>query len=96
MTFPGDQVAWFVYMLRCADGSLYTGITTDIERRLAEHNGEGALGARYTRPRRPVTLAYTEAADDRASASRREAAIKRLTRHHKLALCNPPQCNPRQ
>ncbi len=91
MTLPGDRAAWFVYMLRCADGSLYTGITTDIERRLAEHNGEGTLGARYTRSRRPVTLAYAEATADRASASRREAAIKRLGRPHKLALCNRPQ-----
>lgn len=78
---------WFVYVLRCADGSLYTGITTDITRRLAEHNGDGGLGARYTRNRRPVTLAYFEPADSRSHASRREAAIKRLDRAGKLALC---------
>jgi len=89
MTEPGGHAAWFVYMLRCADGSLYTGITTDIARRLAEHNGEGGLGARYTRSRRPVTLAYTEPADSRAAASRREAAIKRLDRARKLALYDP-------
>ncbi len=74
-------------MLRCADGTLYTGITTDIARRVAEHNGEGGLGARYTRSRRPVQLVYVEAATDRAEAARREAAIKRLDRVHKLALC---------
>ncbi len=74
-------------MLRCADGTLYTGITTDIARRGAEHNGEGGLGARYTRSRRPVQLVYAEAATDRAEAARREAAIKRLDRVHKLALC---------
>lgn len=74
-------------MLRCADGTLYTGITTDIARRVAEHNGEGGLGARYTRSRRPVQLVYVEAAADRAEAARREAAIKRLDRVHKLALC---------
>jgi len=74
-------------MLRCADGTLYTGITTDIARRVAEHNGEGGLGARYTRSRRPVQLVYAEAATDRAEAARREAAIKRLDRVHKLALC---------
>lgn len=74
-------------MLRCADGTLYTGITTDIARRVAEHNGEGGLGARYTRSRRPVQLVYVEAATDRAEATRREAAIKRLDRVHKLALC---------
>jgi putative endonuclease len=81
------DAAWCVYMLRCADGTLYTGITTDIARRVAEHNGEGGLGARYTRSRRPVQLAYVEAAADRAEAARREAAIKRLDRVHKLALC---------
>jgi putative endonuclease len=79
--------AWWVYLLRCADGSLYTGITTDLARRLAEHNGEGGAGARYTRSRRPVELAYAEAAASRAAAARREAAIKRLDRARKLALC---------
>jgi putative endonuclease len=84
--------AWFVYLLRCADGTLYTGITTDVARRLAEHNGEAGGGARYTRSRRPVTLAYFESAADRAAAARREAAIRRLDRARKLALCaNPPQ-----
>jgi len=74
-------------MLRCADGTLYTGITTDVARRVAEHNGEGRLGARYTRGRRPVALAYTEPADSRAAAARREAAIKQMDRACKLALC---------
>jgi putative endonuclease len=74
-------------MLRCADGSLYTGITTDVSRRVAEHNGDSGLGARYTRSRRPVALVYVEPADSRAQASRREAAIKRLDRGRKLALC---------
>ncbi len=81
----GDS--WCVYVLRCADGSLYTGITTDIARRIAEHNGDGRLGARYTRSRRPVELVYVEAAGSRAEAARREAAIKRLDRPRKLALC---------
>lgn len=89
MTKAAGLAAWFVYMLRCADESLYTGITTDIPRRLAEHNGEGGLGSRYTRSRRPVTLVYSEPAEHRAAASRREAAIKRLDRTHKLALCKP-------
>lgn len=79
--------AWWVYVLRCADGSLYTGITTDVSRRLAEHNGAGGLGARYTRSRRPVELVYAEGAGNRAEAARREAAIKRLDRARKLALC---------
>lgn len=76
---------WHLYLLRCADGSLYAGITTDLERRLAEHNGERPGGARYTRARRPVALVRTEACDDRASAARREAALKRLRRAAKEA-----------
>ena len=74
-------------MLRCADGSLYTGITTDLVRRTAEHNGDGPAGARYTRSRRPVLLVYREDASNRSDASQREAAIKRLDRARKLALC---------
>lgn len=81
-----SAAGWCVYLLRCADGTLYTGITTDVARRVAEHNGDGAPGARYTRSRRPVTLAYAEPADNRAAAARREAAIKRLPRAAKLAL----------
>ncbi len=75
---------WFVYLLRCADGSLYCGITTDPERRLREHNS--GRGARYTRGRRPVTLIYREHLSSRAEAARREAAVKRLRRSAKLAL----------
>ena len=77
-------MAWYVYMLRCGDGSLYTGSTTDVERRLREH--QGGTGARYTRSRPPVTLAYTEAVADRSAAQRREAAIKKLPRAQKLKL----------
>jgi putative endonuclease len=82
----GHADSWFVYLLRCADGTLYTGITTDVVRRVAEHNGEGGLGARYTRSRRPVTLVYVEPAESRATAARREAAIKQMDRAGKLAL----------
>jgi putative endonuclease len=78
---------WFVYILRCGDDTLYTGITTDVGRRIEEHNAGKAPGARYTRSRRPVVLAYTEEAASRALASRREAVIKRLDRSSKLALC---------
>jgi putative endonuclease len=80
---------WYVYVVRCADGSLYTGITTDAQRRVAEHNAGAPLGARYTRTRRPVMLVHVEPAADRSAASRRELAIKRLPRQRKLALCTP-------
>lgn len=78
--------AWWVYMVRCADGSLYTGIATDAERRVAEHNGSEQLAAKYTRGRRPVVLVYQERCAGRVEAARREYAIKRLERRAKLAL----------
>ncbi len=77
---------WQVYIVRCADGSLYTGIARDVTRRLAEHNGSNGAGASYTRSRRPVALVYREAAKDRSAASKREYAIKQLDRADKLAL----------
>lgn len=77
---------WIVYMVRCRDDSLYTGITTDVQRRLTEHNLDPRRAARYTWGRRPVQLVYQEALPDRASASRREAAIKALDRGAKEAL----------
>ena len=77
---------WIVYILRCKDDSLYTGITIDIERRLAEHNGDNRLGARYTRARRPVTLVYQEQVASRSLASRREAEIKQLSKAEKELL----------
>ena len=77
-------MAYYVYMLRCGDGSLYTGSTNDVERRLRVH--QSGKGARYTRSRLPVELAYQEELPDRSAALRREAAIKKLTRDQKLAL----------
>jgi len=76
----------FVYMVICADQSLYTGYTTDPSRRLAEHNAGEA--SRYTRSRRPVHLVYLEEAPTRNLALKREAAIKRMTRTEKLVLCS--------
>ncbi len=73
-----------VYMLRCADGTLYTGWTYDLAKRVAAHNN--GTGAKYTRARRPVTLVYAETAADKPAALRRERAIKRLCRDAKLAL----------
>jgi predicted GIY-YIG superfamily endonuclease len=75
---------WFVYVVRCKDGSLYTGISTDVEARVATHND--GRGARYTRSRRPVTLIYLERKRTRSTALRRELAIKALSRTAKLAL----------
>lgn len=73
-----------VYLLRCGDGSLYTGITNDLTRRLAAHRA--GKGSAYTRSRRPLRLAYRELVSDRRAALRREAAIKRLPRKKKLEL----------
>ena len=77
-------MGWFVYMLRCGDGSLYTGYTDDVARRLAVHRS--GKGAKYTRSRLPVELAYWEELPDKSAALRREVAIKRLSRPEKLAL----------
>ena len=71
-------MGWFVYLLRCGDGTLYTGYTDDVERRLAVH--QSGKGAKYTRSRLPVTLVYREELPDKSAALRREAAIKKLTR----------------
>ncbi len=77
-------MGWYVYILRCGDGSLYTGCTDDVARRLAAH--QRGRGAKYTRSHLPVELVYREAAEDRSAALRREAAIKRLSRQEKLSL----------
>jgi putative endonuclease len=77
-------MTWTVYVARCGDGTLYTGITTDPDRRLAEHNA-GSGGA-YTRSRLPLVIIYRELAQDRSTAQRRERAIKRLTRVQKERL----------
>jgi putative endonuclease len=78
-------MSYFVYILECSDGSLYTGITTDITKRLDEHNTKDT-GAKYTKARRPVKLLYKEPSNDRSSALKREYSIKKLTRLKKLQL----------
>jgi predicted GIY-YIG superfamily endonuclease len=78
----GDK--WFVYMMRCADGSLYTGITKDVKRRCQHHNAGTA--SRQTRSRRPVRLVYHEAHPSQSSALKRESAIKAMTRRGKLTM----------
>lgn len=77
---------WFVYIVRCADDSLYTGIATNLERRVEEHNGQGKPGAKYTRNRQPVVLVYREQLASRSEASKREYQIKQLSRLEKLKL----------
>ena len=80
-----------MYILECSDGSLYTGWTNDLERRMREHNA--GKGAKYTKSRRPVVLVYFEAFETRQEAMRREYAIKRLKREDKLKLLES-ECNP--
>ena len=85
---------YYVYILECEDGSLYTGCTTNVERRFAQH--QAGKGGHYTRAKKPVRILYTEEQVDRGSALRREAEIKRYTRTKKLSLIqSDPQDDPR-
>ncbi len=77
--------SYILYILQCADGTLYTGITTDMDRRLTEHNSS-LLGAKYTRARRPVTLVYSRSFSNRSQASVEESRVKKLSRAEKLAM----------
>ncbi|MBN2865885.1 MAG: GIY-YIG nuclease family protein [Thiotrichales bacterium] len=77
---------WFVYLLRCADDSLYCGVTTNLTKRLRQHNGELVGGAKYTKVRQPCELVYSEPSENRRSATQREYAIKQLSRAQKLQL----------
>ena len=82
--------SWYVYILECHDGTYYTGITTDIERRLYEHN-HSPRGARYTRSRRPVRLRYHERCASRSDALKTEITIKKMSRRQKIRLFHPAQ-----
>jgi len=84
VTAIAADAAWYVYIVRCKDQSLYTGIARDVGQRIAQHNS--GSGAAYTRARRPVTLVHQEPAADRGAALRREAAIKRLPAAAKRVL----------
>lgn len=77
---------WYVYILRCADNTLYTGSTDDVERRVAVHNS--GKGAKYTRGRTPVEVVYTEECESCSAALKREYAIKQLSRGEKIKLIN--------
>ena len=78
------EKVWYLYILRCNDGTLYTGITDDVQRRFNQHNA--GKGAKYTRGRGPLVLVYQEACGSHGDALRREAQIKKLTRQEKLEL----------
>lgn len=80
----GNDGPWFLYMVECRDGSLYTGITNNVERRVEEHNA--GTGARYTRSRRPVRVRYQELCDTRSTALVRECAVRLLSPKEKWAL----------
>jgi len=84
------HAAWYVYMVRCRDGSLYTGIATDVSRRLAEHRGSGSKGAKYVRGRGPLRLVFTKPARSRALALRLERRIKELPKARKEELLRRP------
>ena len=86
VVFPA--MSWCVYMLRCADGSLYTGATNALDRRVALH--ASGRGARYTRGRGPLRVVYVEPCEDRSEALRRELALKALPRGRKQVLCATP------
>lgn len=78
---------WFVYVVECSDGSLYTGITTNLKRRISEHNSS-KKGAKYTKSRQPVELIYFETASNRSEATMREINIKKLSKKNKIQLIN--------
>ena len=91
MPDSANPQSWIIYMLRCADDSLYTGITTDVDRRIEQHNGNNKTGAKYTRNRQPVSLVYQEFSVSRSDASKREYAIKGLSRVQKEQLVDTYQ-----
>lgn len=81
---------YYVYLVKCADGTLYTGITVDLQRRLTEHN-TSSRGAKYTRTRRPVKLVYSKRFRNRSNASKAEAKIKNISRMNKLQMISSKQ-----
>ncbi|NRA53638.1 MAG: GIY-YIG nuclease family protein [Gammaproteobacteria bacterium] len=90
MTEVAKESAWFVYMVRCRDNSLYSGVTTDLARREHEHNSS-VKGAKYTRVRRPVSLVFSQAVANRSMAGKLEARLKKLTKKNKERLISQDQ-----
>jgi putative endonuclease len=89
MTTKIKDTLWYVYVLECEDGTLYTGVTTDLARRFEEH--QSGRGAKYTRSRGAKRIVYTEPCESRSQAFKREAEIKRLSRAQKIRLIKSPQ-----
>ena len=83
---PSRVAQWSLYLIRCANGHLYTGITTDVERRFKEHQESGAKSAKFLRGKGPLTLVYIETVGSHSDALKREIAVKKLSRAKKLAL----------
>ncbi|MFZ2024992.1 MAG: GIY-YIG nuclease family protein [Microgenomates group bacterium] len=77
---------WFIYIVRCKDNSLYTGITNNLERRVREHNEKNKIGSRYVRSKRPAVLVFNETASSKSEALKREAEIKKLSHLQKIQL----------
>ncbi|WP_350979378.1 GIY-YIG nuclease family protein [Shewanella sp. AC34-MNA-CIBAN-0136] len=86
MSKNNPNTDWYLYIIRCANSHLYTGITTDIARRFGEHQASGPKAAKYLRGKGPLTLVYQESLADRSEASKREIAVKKYTRQQKLLL----------
>ena len=80
------KTPWYVYLAKCSDDTLYTGITNDLERRIKQHNGKLRGGARYTAARRPVIIVWSEKVDSRSLAQKREIEIRRLSKDQKIQL----------
>lgn len=90
--YPLLNTPYILYILRCCDGTLYTGITIDLERRIQEHN-TSLKGAKYTQGRRPVVLEYRERCENKSAALKREISIKKMTRAQKETLLQNSICN---
>ncbi len=83
---PLAQTTWYLYMIRCNNGHLYTGVTTELSRRFKEHQAGGVKAAKYLRGKGPLSLAYSEEVGNRSEALKREIVVKKLTRKQKLLL----------
>ena len=88
MSDPQVSNPWYVYLIRCANGHLYTGVTTDPQRRLAEHRGEQGKGAKFLKGKGPLTLVWQQPVTDRSSALKAEYFIKQLTKSDKELIVN--------